>query len=100
MTQTCPAVEPAPSTRRRQDGRRGRRLAALLVDPDRPEAGDIRPIAGRHLAQRGLRARQVARSEEHTSELQSLMRTSYAVFCLKKKTKQNYHDKKKNNTKN
>src|SRR3546814_4110608 len=27
-----------------------------------------------------------ARSEEHTSELQSLMRTSYAVFCLKKKT--------------
>src|SRR3546814_6344229 len=29
----------------------------------------------------------VARSEEHTSELQSLMRISYAVFCLKKKTK-------------
>src|SRR3546814_2381042 len=29
----------------------------------------------------------VARSEEHTSELQSLMRNSYAVFCLKKKTK-------------
>src|SRR3546814_2858342 len=28
------------------------------------------------------------RSEEHTSELQSLMRTSYAVFCLKKKTTQ------------
>src|SRR3546814_4524669 len=28
------------------------------------------------------------RSEEHTSELQSLMRTSYAVFCLTKKTKQ------------
>src|SRR3546814_9099411 len=27
------------------------------------------------------------RSEEHTSELQSLMRTSYAVFCLKKKKK-------------
>src|SRR3546814_8238816 len=31
------------------------------------------------------------RSEEHTSELQSLMRISYAVFCLKKKTKQ-YHN--------
>src|SRR3546814_2327694 len=30
-------------------------------------------------------ARCVARSEEHTSELQSLMRISYAVFCLKKK---------------
>src|SRR3546814_7973629 len=29
------------------------------------------------------------RSEEHTSELQSLMRISYAVFCLKKKTKEN-----------
>src|SRR3546814_3946448 len=32
---------------------------------------------------------QPARSEEHTSELQSLMRISYAVFCLKKKTKNN-----------
>src|SRR3546814_3694635 len=31
---------------------------------------------------------QQIRSEEHTSELQSLMRISYAVFCLKKKTKQ------------
>src|SRR3546814_1536910 len=31
-------------------------------------------------------ASSVARSEEHTSELQSLMRISYAVFCLKKKT--------------
>src|SRR3546814_3080881 len=30
-----------------------------------------------------------ARSEEHTSELQSLMRISYAVFCLKKKTQEN-----------
>src|SRR3546814_1674912 len=34
------------------------------------------------------RARKPVRSEEHTSELQSLMRISYAVFCLKKKTKQ------------
>src|SRR3546814_2506101 len=33
-----------------------------------------------------------ARSEEHTSELQSLMRISYAVFCLKKKTRKiTYH---------
>src|SRR3546814_1791254 len=31
----------------------------------------------------------IARSEEHTSELQSLMRISYAVFCLKKKQQQN-----------
>src|SRR3546814_3287443 len=36
------------------------------------------------LGERGLQ-----RSEEHTSELQSLMRISYAVFCLKKKTKMN-----------
>src|SRR3546814_10238572 len=33
------------------------------------------------------------RSEEHTSELQSLMRISYAVFCLKKKTKQTTRNK-------
>src|SRR3546814_6259987 len=32
-----------------------------------------------------------ARSEEHTSELQSLMRISYAVFCLKKKNKSKVH---------
>src|SRR3546814_4121162 len=32
--------------------------------------------------------RQARRSEEHTSELQSLMRISYAVFCLKKKNNQ------------
>src|SRR3546814_7575346 len=40
------------------------------------DAGDRRQRVGCH----GLR------SEEHTSELQSLMRISYAVFCLKKKT--------------
>src|SRR3546814_2415111 len=34
-------------------------------------------------------ARRQGRSEEHTSELQSLMRISYAVFCLKKKNKYN-----------
>src|SRR3546814_1613365 len=33
----------------------------------------------------------VMRSEEHTSELQSLMRNSYAVFCLQKKKKQKFH---------
>src|SRR3546814_2409900 len=33
----------------------------------------------------GIAGAQVQRSEEHTSELQSIMRTSYAVFCLKKK---------------
>src|SRR3546814_4885066 len=34
----------------------------------------------------------VRRSEEHTSELQSLMRISYAVFCLKKKKKNTRHN--------
>src|SRR3546814_3399284 len=34
------------------------------------------------------------RSEEHTSELQSLMRISYAVFCLKKKKQHNKHRQK------
>src|SRR3546814_10290127 len=37
-------------------------------------------------ALRDFRLRLASRSEEHTSELQSLMRISYAVFCLKKKT--------------
>src|SRR3546814_5449773 len=41
--------------------------------------GEKRPFNKR------LCAAQPARSEEHTSELQSLMRISYAVFCLKKK---------------
>src|SRR3546814_2129027 len=36
-----------------------------------------------------VRLTEIARSEEHTSELQSLMRISYAVFCLKKKTTKN-----------
>src|SRR3546814_4318060 len=39
------------------------------------------------------------RSEEHTSELQSLMRISYAVFCLKKKKKTD-NQKDRNNTNN
>src|SRR3546814_2079771 len=39
-------------------------------------------------------AEDVLRSEEHTSELQSLMRISYAVFCLKKKKKKTNTQKK------
>src|SRR3546814_8944986 len=55
--------------------------AALLRRPlpRRRSDGLHHPCAATQLAQR---------SEEHTSELQSLMRISYAVFCLKKKTKQ------------
>src|SRR3546814_1868139 len=44
----------------------------------------------------GLRLSYPLRSEEHTSELQSLMRISYAVFCLKKK-KRNTNIKENNN---
>src|SRR3546814_4108856 len=43
----------------------------------------LRAAANRHLG--GRIDQHVGRSEEHTSELQSLMRISYAVFCLKKK---------------
>src|SRR3546814_1043702 len=57
---------------------RGERLAGGVLDL----AGDRRDL------QAGARHEHpvdVGRSEEHTSELQSLMRISYAVFCLKKK---------------
>src|SRR3546814_3307442 len=43
------------------------------------------------LTTRKLRRITLCRSEEHTSELQSLMRISYAVFCLKKKKKKANH---------
>src|SRR3546814_1306899 len=50
---------------------------------------DLRLVDLHRLDARGVRreffARVIERSEEHTSELQSLMRISYAVFCLKKK---------------
>src|SRR3546814_2031344 len=48
-----------------------------------PAAASPQPSACRDRRQRG--------SEEHTSELQSLMRISYAVFCLKKKKKKQDH---------
>src|SRR3546814_2180114 len=47
------------------------------------ELGDLHPVQPHFPAQ----APGAERSEEHTSELQSLMRISYAVFCLKKKKK-------------
>src|SRR3546814_4930335 len=50
---------------------------------NRNESGAV--SASAHLVQRFG-----SRSEEHTSELQSLMRISYAVFCLKKKTVSNH----------
>src|SRR3546814_7619205 len=53
-------------------------------DDDRRAAGGFPDGAGILVADHVL-ARVVVRSEEHTSELHSLMRISYAVFCLKKK---------------
>src|SRR3546814_7730370 len=51
-----------------------------------PVVGDgLGLVAGRVLAEDGAETVPRHRSEEHTSELQSLMRISYAVFCLKKK---------------
>src|SRR3546814_4055206 len=52
------------------------------------------PSLPARLAGRPRRLHRTRRSEEHTSELQSLMRISYAVFCLKKKT--NIHIKDSN----
>src|SRR3546814_10882251 len=57
--------------------------------PGRPQA-----VTGDRQTARATRSRffpRINRSEEHTSELQSLMRISYAVFCLKKKTKTQTH---------
>src|SRR3546814_9814317 len=67
--------------------------------PERFDAGDMRiaehdprnraVVVAYAVAVEGIQGGDLrVRSEEHTSELQSLMRSSYAVFCLKKKTKQ------------
>src|SRR3546814_2273149 len=76
-------------------------LAAEFLQ--RPAPGTRHRLVGGHVdaldpgraMQRRQRDHQLhgrARSEEHTSELQSLMRISYAVFCLKKKTNQIRHN--------
>src|SRR3546814_6565269 len=73
-----------------------------VLQPDREQGhGPLHPSASRNrshnqFAQPGrpqFRSAQLCfrRSEEHTSELQSLMRISYAVFCLKKKKKKHKH---------
>src|SRR3546814_10913180 len=64
----------------------------ILLDPD-----DLRHRASARLLPTSaphLLGEYYARSEEHTSELQSLMRISYAVFCLKKKNTQKDRDSK------
>src|SRR3546814_2000808 len=67
----------------------GRDLGLTGADDTREAYVDATPWV--HLHRQGHRRwpdNRCRRSEEHTSELQSLMRISYAVFCLKKKTKQ------------
>src|SRR3546814_8339238 len=76
----------------RAGGGRRHRRAGKCLSPYRTGGRPAGRLLSRHAAG-GLRdhfddaggLRGVRRSEEHTSELQSLMRTSYAVFCLKKK---------------
>src|SRR3546814_1027683 len=81
-----PAADPGKRAVCDQQGRRSGWLQAIGF---LQRLGTTRQ--GAALARRGqARLEQlecVRRSEEHTSELQSLMRISYAVFCLKKKTK-------------
>src|SRR3546814_10017370 len=60
-----------------------RDIQLLLFGP-----GALRSLASPGCPGRWAEFVHFPRSEEHTSELQSLMRISYAVFCLKKKTKQ------------
>src|SRR3546814_15838541 len=52
-----------------------------------PPGSPVWPAWHDHHRLHAADVRQLVRSEEHTSELQSLMRISYAVFCLKKKKK-------------
>src|SRR3546814_2339075 len=85
--------------------RRAQGVAAEEIRPARTGAGGcvvdrLRARHGGRVGAGGLgicRMGRAQRSEEHTSELQSLMRISYAVFCLKKKkTTQNIRQKHKN----
>src|SRR3546814_2268676 len=68
-------------------------LKAGYASPVRtPRGRDILAACGQLKSESAKLTRREARSEEHTSELQSLMRISYAVFCLKKKKKKNLNE--------
>src|SRR3546814_278828 len=66
--------------------RRARWVAALDADRD----ARLQALAARFLRDKAITPVGDLRSEEHTSELQSLMRISYAGFCLKKKTQKQH----------
>src|SRR3546814_1399890 len=79
-----PSQKPLPRRPAASPDRSGRRLCDDRRERRRNFRNHSRPV------QRSRQAR-AARSEEHTSELQSLMRISYAVFCLKQKTQPEIH---------
>src|SRR3546814_6032463 len=68
-------------------------LGEMYLETGRPELARTMLDKLATLCPEGCEARSEleVRSEEHTSELQSLMRISYAVFCLKKKTNLSYN---------
>src|SRR3546814_4727270 len=73
--------------RRKTRDRGGVELVVLALLCEQLAKGPVSAITvGTDQQQAGIRSERL-RSEEHTSELQSLMRISYAVFCLKKKNK-------------
>src|SRR3546814_9480552 len=74
---------PRPGDHRRREEVR-RIIAVTRLTADRKE---FRVQSPKPMSCRPWFAAILVRSEEHTSELQSLMRNSYAVFCLKKKNK-------------
>src|SRR3546814_3088461 len=67
------------------EGKAAVALHRLAGDLAERRGGFDAVVLGGHVGDRQRRQRGRVRSEEHTSELQSLMRISYAVFCLKKK---------------
>src|SRR3546814_3588843 len=69
----------------RDEYRRLTRAKMLPAAEARPIIEDMIAADARRYAATGILPQSARRSEEHTSELQSLMRNSYAVFCLKKK---------------
>src|SRR3546814_9476303 len=71
----------------------GKSLKSLFARCKTRRAVSSLKVAGRLVRQLSERTSSDRRSEEHMSELQSLMRISYAVFCLKKK-KQKHHVEK------
>src|SRR3546814_5376723 len=63
-------------------------FSVIIVELVQLEICFMRQIPLQNVDENALAVPMHGRSEEHTSELQSLMRISYAVFCLKKKNKQ------------